>query len=157
MKTKFEVKKIKDIKADVTASVTFEDQVDQKLHWLNTLYKGSLDSLIETKDFKGTANSAIISYINGDIKSKRLMVMGLGLSKEVTLNKIRNAYASSAKKLMALKLTSVAFEVPDLAFIKSLINASHYEIMQAICEGIFLTQYNTNKYYSNKITSLSKK
>lgn len=150
MKTKFEVKKIKDIKADVTASVAFEDQVDQKLQWLNTLYKGSLDSLIETKDFKGSANSANISYINGDIKSKRLMVMGLGLSKEITLNKIRNAYASAAKRLMTLKLTSVAFEIPDLAFIKSLINASHYDIMQAICEGIFLTQYNTKKYYSKQ-------
>ena len=150
MKTKFEVKKIKDIKADVVASVTLEDQVDQKLNWLNTLYKGSLETLIETKDFKGSANSATLSYINGDLKSKRLMIFGLGISKELTLNKIRNSYASAAKRLMALKLTSVAFEVPDLAFIKSIINISHYDIMQAICEGIFLTQYNTKKYYSKQ-------
>jgi leucyl aminopeptidase len=148
MKTKFEVKKIKDIKADVVASVTFEDQADQKLHWLNTLYKGSLETLIETKDFKGSANSAVLTYINGEIKCKRLMVLGLGNSKELTLNKIRNSYAYTAKKLSALKLTSVAFEVPDLALIKSIINVSHYDIMQAVCEGVFLTQYNVKKYYS---------
>ncbi|HEY3251431.1 MAG TPA: leucyl aminopeptidase [Ignavibacteria bacterium] len=148
MKTKFEVKKIKDIKAEVVASVTFEDMADQKLHWLNTLYKGSLETLIETKDFTGSANSATLTYITGELKSKRLMVFGLGNSKEITLNKIRVAYASAAKKLAAMKLTSVAFEIPDLALIKSIINFSHYEIMQAICEGVFLTQYNPKKYYT---------
>src|SRR4030095_6996791 len=148
MKTKFEVKKIKDIKADIVASVTFEDQVDQKLHWLNTLYKGSLETLIETKDFKGSANTTTLAYINGELKTKRLMVFGLGNSKEITLNKIRSSYASTAKRLAALKLPSVAFEVPDLALIKSIINLSHYEIMQAICEGVFFTQYNPKKYYS---------
>jgi leucyl aminopeptidase len=148
MKTKFEVKKIKDIKADVVASVTFEDQVEQKLNWLNTLYKGNLDSLIETNDFKGEANSAVLSYVNGEMKCKRLMVMGLGNSKEITLNKIRNAYAYAAKRISKLKLPGAAFEIPDLAFIKSIINVSHYDIMQAICEGVFLTQYNHKKYLS---------
>ena len=52
MKIKYEVKKIKDIKSDVVASVTFEDQVSTKMHWLNTLFKGTLDTLIETNDFK---------------------------------------------------------------------------------------------------------
>jgi leucyl aminopeptidase len=99
MKTKFEVKKIKDVKSDIVASVTFEDQVDQKLTWLNTLYKGSLDTLIETRDFKGAANTATLAYVNGELKSKRLMVFGLGSSKEITLNKIRSAYAATAKSL----------------------------------------------------------
>ena len=148
MKTKFEVKKIKDIKAEVVASVTFEDHADQKLSWLNTLYKGGLESLIESKDFKGTCNSAVISYVNGELKTKRLMVFGIGNSKEITLNKIRNSYAYAAKKLSALKLSSAAFEIPDLALIKSIINVSHSDIMQAVCEGVFLTQYNHKKYYT---------
>jgi len=148
MKTKFDVKKIKDIKADVVTSVSFEDQVEQKLQWLNTLYKGNLETLIETNDFKGTANSAVISYINGETKCKRLLLAGLGLSKEVTLNKLRNAYAYAAKKASSLKLSSAAFEIPDLALIKNIINVSYYELMQAICEGVLLTQYNTKKYYT---------
>ena len=60
MKIKYEVKKIKDIKSDVVASVTFEDQVSTKMHWLNTLFKGTLDTLIETNDFKAKSNTTIL-------------------------------------------------------------------------------------------------
>lgn len=148
MKIKYEVKKIKDIKADVVASVTFEDTAEQKLHWLNTLFKGNLDTLIETGDFKGKSSSSVLSYLGPDNRSKRLMIMGLGNSKEITLEKLRIIYATAAKKVNAMKLSSVGFEVPDLALIKSILNASHYEIMQAICEGVFLTQYSAKKYYS---------
>lgn len=148
MKIKYEVKKIKDIKADIVVSVAFEDQVSQKLHWLNTLYKGNLDTLIESNDFKGKNNCSALNYLGPDNKSKRLLVIGLGNSKQVTLETLRKAYASAAKKINALKLASAAFEVPDLALIKSITNASYYEIMQAISEGVFLTQYNPKKYYS---------
>lgn len=148
MKTKYDVKKIKDIKADIVVSVTFEDQAEQKLQWLNTLFKGNLDTLIETNDFKGKANSVVVTYLQGENKSKRLAVLGLGSSKEVTLEKLRKAYAVAAKKMSAMKLNSVAFEVPDLAIIKSVVGFSLYDIMQSLCEGVFLTQYNTKKYHT---------
>src|SRR4030095_9352466 len=148
MKIKYEVKKIKDIKADVVASVTFEDTAGQKLHWLNTLFKGTLDTLIETGDFKGKSASSVLSYLGPDNRSKRLLVIGLGNSKEITLEKLRITYATASKKINTMKLTSAAFEVPDLALIKSITGATHYEIMQAICEGVYLTQYNTKKYYT---------
>ena len=119
MKIKYEVKKIKDIKAEIVCSVTFEDQVSTKMHWLNTLFKGTLDTLIETNDFKGKASSSILTYLGPDNRSKRLLVIGLGNSKEVTLETIRKSYAAAAKRLNGLKLTSVGFEVPDLAYIKS--------------------------------------
>ncbi|MCC7158262.1 MAG: leucyl aminopeptidase [Ignavibacteria bacterium] len=148
MKIKYDVKKIKDIKADAVASVAFEDMAGQKLHWLNTLFKGNLDTLIETNDFKGKAATSILSYLGPDNRSKRLFIMGLGNSKEITLESLRKTYATAAKKIHALKMSTVGFEVPDLALIKSITNASHYEIMQAICEGVFLTQYSPKKYYS---------
>src|SRR6188768_1384707 len=124
MKIKYEVKKIKDIKADVVCSVTFEDQSVQKMQWLNTLFKGILDTLIETNDFKGKSNTTVLSYLGPDNRSKRLFVIGLGDSKKVTLESLRKAYAAAAKKLNTMKHTSVAFEVPDLAYIKSITNAS---------------------------------
>ncbi|MEO8512632.1 MAG: leucyl aminopeptidase [Ignavibacteria bacterium] len=148
MKIKYEVKKIKDIKSDVVASVTFEDMAVTKMQWLNTLFKGILETLIETNDFKGKSGSSILSYLGPDNRSKRLLVVGMGNSKEVTLESLRKTYATAAKKLNAMKLTSVAFEVPDLAYIKSVTNASHYDIMQAICEGVFLTQYSPKKYHA---------
>ncbi|RPI18962.1 MAG: leucyl aminopeptidase [Ignavibacteriae bacterium] len=146
MKIKFEVKKIKDIKADAVSSFVFEDQVDQKLHWLNTLFKGGLDVLIESKDFKGTANEVFITYVNGESKTKRLMTAGLGNSKEITLEKLRNAYAAAAKKFNSLKLTSVGFELPDLTAVKGIVNYSIADIVQAICEGVFLSQYSFKRY-----------
>ena len=148
MKIKYEVKKIKDIKAEIVCAAAFEDHAVQKMTWLNTLFKGTLDTLIETNDFKGKAGSAVLSYLGQDNRSKRLIVLGLGNSKEVTLEKLRKAYAVAAKKINSMKLTSAAFEVPDLALIKSVTGANHYEIMQAICEGVFLTQYDPKKYYN---------
>lgn len=156
MKIKYEVKKIKDIKADVVASVAFEDQAVQKLHWLNTLFKGHLDTLIETDDFKGKSGTSVITYLHMDNRSKRLLVVGLGNSKDCKLETLRKNYAAAAKKINAMKLGSVAFEVPDLALIRSVTGYSHYEIMQAICEGVFLSQYNPKKYASkNEYTPIN--
>lgn len=98
MKIKYEVKKIKDIKADVVSSVTFEDQSVQKMQWLNTLFKGILDTLIETNDFKGKANTTILSYLGPDNRSKRLFVIGLGDSKKVTLGSAAQIIRCCRKK-----------------------------------------------------------
>lgn len=148
MKIKFEIKKIKDVKADALASVAYEDSAQTKLQWLNTLFKGSLDSLIDSKDFLAEHSKNIVVYVHNDIKSKRLLLGGLGKSKDINLDKLRRAYASMAKKLNSLKLKVVGIEVPDLAQIKSIINVPLNDIMQAIAEGIFLSQYHFKKYSS---------
>jgi leucyl aminopeptidase len=148
MKTKYEVKKIKEIRSDIVISVSFEDQVSQKLQWLNTLFKGSLDTFIESNDFKGSYNTCSLTYLGVDNKTRRLLVLGLGNSKDITLEKLRNAYAMAAKKANDLKLTIAAFEIPDLGIIKSITGQSHYNIMKAICEGVYLSQYNLKKYHT---------
>lgn len=148
MKIKSEVKKIKDVRVDAVVSIVFEDQVDTKLQWLNTLFKGSLDVLIDARDFKGTPNETVLIYVNDDSKSSRMMITGIGKSKEITLEKLRNAYAVVSKKLNTLKLKSVGFELPDLTTIKGIVNCSISDIVHAISEGVFLTQYKFNKHIS---------
>lgn len=152
MKIKFEVKKIKDIKADVISSFAFEDMVESKLHWLNTLFKGSLDVLIDSNDFKGTENETLLAYINSEAKTKRLLITGLGKSKEISLDKLRNTYAAAAKKMNSLKLTNLGFELPDLTLIKGFVNESVSDIAQAICEGVILSQYTFKKFVSDDKT-----
>src|SRR6266498_5432331 len=98
MKLKFEVKKIKDIKTNAVASFVFEDTLIEKMHWLNTLFKSELATLIESNDFKAKAGETTMAYINADIKAKRLLIAGLGNSKEITLEKLRTAYAAAAKR-----------------------------------------------------------
>ena len=149
MKIKFDVKKIKDVKADAVCSFAFEDLVDSKLHWLNTLFKGSLEALIEAKDFKGKENEIAITYIDSEAKTKRVLITGLGISKEISLEKLRIAYATATKKMISLKLTSLGFELPDLTLIKGFVNESISHIAQAICEGVLLSQYSFNKYISD--------
>jgi leucyl aminopeptidase len=149
MKVKFEIKKIKDIRANAVASVVFEEQADSKLHWLNTLFKGSLDVVIKSKDFKGASNDAVIIYVNSDSKADRLLLGGAGKIKETTLEKLRNSFALAAKKLNTLRLKSVGFELPDLTAIKAAGNHSISDIVQAISEGVFLTQYKYNKYIAD--------
>ena len=149
MKVKSEIKKIKDVKAEAVASIIFEEQAESKLQWLNTLFKGSIEVLIIAKDFKGASGETSLVYVNSDSRSKRLLVAGLGKSKEVTLEKLRNTYAAVAKKLNTLKLKSVGFELPDLTSIKGITNYSISDIVQAIGEGVFLTQYKYNKHITN--------
>jgi len=148
MKIKFEVKKIKDIKSDAVASMVFEDSAETKLSWLNTLFKGCLDTLIETTDFKAAINTNTIVYINGEIRTKRLLIAGLGKSKEITLEKLRTAYANAAKSFNKLKLTTIGFEVPDLSLIKTVTNHTIPDIMEAIAEGVMLSQYTYDKHIS---------
>lgn len=154
MKFKFEIKKVKDIKVDAVASFCYEDDADSKLEWLNTLYKGGITSLIDSKDFTGKHCSATLTYIETDSRTKRLLVAGLGKNKEITLEKLRKSYANASKKFNSLKLKSVGFEVPDLAYIKSIVNVSIGEIVQAIAEGVFLSQYSFKKYFSKSDTDL---
>jgi len=149
MKVKFEVRKIKDIKADAVVSVSSVEDTDSKLHWLNTLFKGALGTLIEAKDFHGKNDETVMTYINADAKTRRLMVAGLGSIKEITLESLRRAYASAAKKLNNLKLKTVGFEIPDLAQIRGATSQSIVDIFQAISEGILLSQYSFKKYVSN--------
>jgi len=146
MKVKFEIKKIKDVRAEAVTSVIFEENVESKFHWLNTLFKGSLDVMIKSKDFKGAYNETVLNYINSDSKSSRLLTAGAGKSKEITLEKLRLLYAKAAKKLNELKLKSAGFELPDLTLIKGTLNCPVYDIVQAITEGVFLSQYKFNKY-----------
>lgn len=146
MKVKFEVKKIKDVRAEAVVSMIFEENVESKFHWLNTLFKGSLDVLIKAKDFKGTDKKSVLMYINTDSKSSRLLVAGAGKSKEITLEKLRLAYAAAAKKLNSFKLKSAGFELPDLTLVKGIVNFPVSDIVQAISEGVFLSQYKYNKY-----------
>ena len=150
MKIKFEVKKIKDIKADAVSSFVFEDMVDNKLHWLDTLFKNNLNSLIDSKDFKGKENEISFTYVNKEARTSRLFITGLGKSKEITLEKLRNAYAATAKKMNSLKLTNVGFELPDLNLIKGVVNESFSDIAQAICEGVLLSLYTYKKFVTEK-------
>jgi leucyl aminopeptidase len=149
MKVKFEVRKIKDVKAEAVVSVAFEENVDSKLQWLNTLYKGNLNALIESKDFHGNNGESVMTYVDADAKSKRLMTAGLGKNKEITLESLRKAYSSAAKKLNGLKLKIVGFEIPDLTQIKAVTNEAIADIVQAISEGVLLSQYSFKKYVSD--------
>lgn len=149
MKLKFEVRKIKDVRADAVASVVFEDDIDSKLHWLNTLFKGNLSPLIETKDFKAEPGETLTSYLNADSRTKRLMTVGLGNSKEITLEKLRKSYATASKRFNKLKLKVVGFEFPDLTNVRAIINCSIADIVQAISEGVLLSQYSFKRYVSD--------
>ena len=154
MKVKFEVKKIKDIKADAVVSFVFEDDVEQKMHWLNTLFKGNLDAVIQANDFKGTFGDTQVAYVNSDAKSKRLLTAGAGNSKEITLEKLRKVYAKASKRLNKLKLKTVGFEIPDLTLIKGIVPYSITDIVQAICEGVFLSQYNFKQNMNESTSSI---
>jgi len=75
--------------------------VDEKLG-------GAIRRLLKLGDFKGAAKTQAVLYGEGKIAATRVMLIGLGERKKITLDTIRKAAASATNKAVGLKLKSVA-------------------------------------------------
>ncbi|UCD53511.1 MAG: leucyl aminopeptidase [Phycisphaerales bacterium] len=69
---------------------------------------GAIRRLIKLGDFKGAAKTQALLYSEGKIAPARVMLIGLGERKKVTLDTIRKAAARATNKAVALKAKSVA-------------------------------------------------
>ncbi len=95
------------------------------------------------KDFTGEFNQIILVY-SDKIKSKRLLLVGLGKEKDVDREKTRKVYSSVISRLKSLKLESLATALPK---VKKL---SDTDAAKAIVEGSVLGNYRFDKYKKDK-------
>ena len=70
---------------------------------------GALGRAIASGDFKGKRDETLIAYGTG--KARRVMLVGMGKSADVTRNSVRRAAAVAAKRARALGTGRVAFAV----------------------------------------------
>lgn len=82
--------------------------LDAVLRDLDKKLGGAIGRLIKLGDFKGKPKTDVMIYGAGKIAAERVMLIGLGEKKKVTLDTIRKAAAAAANKAVGMKLKSVA-------------------------------------------------
>jgi leucyl aminopeptidase len=103
---------------------------------------GSLRKLVQSKEFEGKANEVLLYHTQGKVPAKRLLLVGLGKKNEVTLEAIRQAMGSAAKRVRQAKVGSFAVSLPTVVPD----GMSWVEVAQAMVEGTILGSYQFTEY-----------
>ncbi|MFQ5964371.1 MAG: leucyl aminopeptidase [Candidatus Scalinduaceae bacterium] len=133
---------------DVIVISLFEDakEIPAELDALNKASGNVISNLLESNDFTGKLNEVLMIPTNKKIKPKRLMLVGLGKSKELSSDKIRQAAGTTARTIQGKKLKN--FEM-------LLYNTNYKDIpiedtTRSIVEGVLLSLYNFTMYKTLK-------
>src|SRR6267378_2853870 len=105
---------------------------------------GALSKLVQSKEFEGKANEVLLYHTQGTMPAKRLVLVGLGKKNEVTLETIRQAMGSAAKRVRQAKVGSFAVALPTVMPG----GMSWVEVAQAMVEGAILCSYQFTVYRS---------
>ncbi|MFA6439962.1 MAG: leucyl aminopeptidase [Bacteriovoracaceae bacterium] len=138
---------IKTISSELVTMFVFQDEklfAKQSLA-LKECYGTVALSAVSSKEFSGKENETVLIYTEHK-KTPRLFVIGLGDSQKFTIEKLRRAVAAAAKKGKALKVASMAIEMPNI----SEVLAETIEVTaSAMAEASLLSLYKYDKYLSN--------
>ncbi len=105
---------------------------------------GALSKLVQSKEFEGKSNEVLLYHTQGKVPAQRLVLVGLGKKKEVTLETIRQAMGSAAKRVRQAKVGSFAVALPTV----TPGGKSSLEVAQAMVEGAILGNYQFTVYRS---------
>ena len=105
---------------------------------------GALSKLVQSKEFEGKANEVLLYHTQDMVPAKRLVLVGLGKKNEVTIETIRQAMGSAAKRVRQAKVGSYAVVLPTV----TPGGMSWVEVAQAMVEGAILGSYQFTVYRS---------
>lgn len=111
---------------------------------LDRALSGALTKLVQSREFEGKANELLLYHTQGTVPAQRLVFAGLGKKKEVTLETIRQAMGSAAKRARQAKVGSYAVTLPTM----TPEGTSWMEVAQAMVEGAILGSYQFTVYRS---------
>jgi leucyl aminopeptidase len=104
---------------------------------LDQALSGAIRALLSGGDLKGKLNQTAVLYPRGAIAASRVIVVGVGKPQELTLDKIRQAAGTAAKKAHELGAKSIA----TVAMGAGGGGLDPKSAAQATVEGIALSQY----------------
>jgi leucyl aminopeptidase len=149
MKLSAQQSTLRQMKSDAVAVFTAEDKkiFSRQTNELKKVLKSQIEQLLDLEDFSGKANQIVVTYTDQKIAAPRIFLVGLGETKNLTLEKFRRASANAAKKGKALKIKRLAFHLPELP---DGFSESAETVSQAIAEGAVLSLYTFDKYLTEK-------
>lgn len=103
---------------------------------------GSLRKLVQSKEFEGKANEVLLYHTQSSVPAKRLVLVGLGKKNDVTLETIRQAMGTAAKRVRQAKVGSFTVVLPTI----TPAGMSSVEVAQAMVEGAILGSYQFSVY-----------
>jgi leucyl aminopeptidase len=114
-------------------------QIDQALD-------GAISALLQEGEFTGKSKQQAVLHTQGRLKSKKVVLVGLGQPEALTLERLRQAAGSAAHFASDLRVSSLATtlegtERAQLALI---------EAAQAVTEGIVLGLYRFDKFKTER-------
>lgn len=108
--------------------------------------RGQLQSMLDNGEFQGKSNQAALFHTRGDIPAKRILLVGLGKRQEATLDKIRQAMGTAAKRVKQVGARTFVAPLIDAP----LPNTSVQDTVQAMVEGAVLGTYQFTTYRTEK-------
>ncbi len=134
---------------DLLAVGVFSDSPAKSLvKTLDKMLGGSVEKVKKLGDFEAKPNTSCLLYADGKLGAKRLLLLGLGKRKKITLNVLREAVALAATKAVGLKAKSVLLslhtDVPGSAKLDSV------QIGQLLAEGACFGAYRYDEYLTDK-------
>ncbi len=148
MKIKAVSGNIVDIKADAIIINYYQDtrRLDDTTAAVDNALDGIISKLVKQGDIKGKLNEITLLHSMGKIPADRIVVIGLGKKKELTVDKVSGAVAETCRYLRQRGITSIA-TVPQGAGINRIKTT---DAARAVTEGTLLGLYRFRKYMTKK-------
>ena len=112
---------------------------------IDKLLGGALRDLLQSKEFEGKASEILLYHTHGKVPAKRLLLVGLGKKKDLTLDAVRQAMGHAVKRVRQTKAGSFTVTVPAV----TPKGHSPVEVAQAMTEGAILGGYQFTAYRSD--------
>jgi leucyl aminopeptidase len=145
MKLSFSKSAPNTIQADVMIVFVHQDErlFKKETELLDLLFGGRIVPIIDSGDFKGKEKDSALIYLGSSGKSKRVLLIGLGEKKKITLEQYRRCAALGAKRSRELYAKTIALSLPPL-------ESDLHDSIVAFAEGALLGLYRFEKYLSKK-------
>jgi len=114
---------------------------DKTVAWIRTTWAAT-SAAFEAGDITGAKDSMSVVY-TGSKKTPRLIVVGIGESVDLSMERLRRAAAAAVQRATALKCERVASLLPSSTI-------SIEDVAQSIVEGAILGSYSFDKYFTEK-------
>lgn len=141
MKIKITKGLLEDSKSGALAVFAFEGGViPQSAARLDAISGGIIKDLLKSGDFRAKPGEVVLLYTRGDIRSKRILVTGLGKKDDFGVEVFRRAMAAAARKATDMKIADIAVSL-DL---ESTIPLD--SLAEAAIEGTALSCYRYDRF-----------
>lgn len=146
MKISIKSENIKKIKADMVVVGIFEGQskLSGKAAELDPALGGLIKRLVSKKELTGKTGSSAVLHTSGKIASDHVLVIGLGKSEELDLDRIRMAASTAIKNAKKIKARSLVYSLDGQAAA----DLSPFDICRAMVEASVLQEHEFAGYKS---------